>query len=138
MDLAAKLDGVFAALGDPTRWSVLERLARGSAGVSELARPFDMTLPSFVKHVGVLEDRGLVRTHKVGRVRTCELAPRALTLAEGWLAAQRRLWERRSDALAAFAEDLHRTEPVQRGSPDPCRPDPWAGSPAARPSRSGD
>lgn len=109
-EAAARLDGVFAALGDPTRRAVLERLARGAASVSELAQPFEMALPSFVKHLGVLEDCGLVRSHKEGRVRTCELAPRALSVAEGWLTAQRTLWERRSDAMAAFAEQLHRKE----------------------------
>ncbi|MCY3002314.1 MAG: metalloregulator ArsR/SmtB family transcription factor [Planctomycetota bacterium] len=109
-EAAARLDGVFAALGDPTRRAVLERLARGAASGSELAQPFDMALPSFVKHLGVLEDCGLVRSHKEGRVRTCELAPRALALAQGWLETQRTLWEARSDAMASFAEELHRKE----------------------------
>ncbi|MPZ59500.1 MAG: metalloregulator ArsR/SmtB family transcription factor [Rhizobiales bacterium] len=92
------IDSVFRALSDPTRRQVLERLSQSPASVSELAAPFDMALPSFVEHLGVLEGCGLVRSHKKGRVRTYQLAPKRLRLAEDWLARQRDLWER-SDEL---------------------------------------
>jgi DNA-binding transcriptional ArsR family regulator len=93
------LDHVFQALADPTRREVIERLAIGSASTSELARPFDMALPSFTQHLAVLERAGLVASAKVGRVRTYRLAPAALEAADGWLVEQRRLWERRLDRL---------------------------------------
>jgi DNA-binding transcriptional ArsR family regulator len=85
---------------------VLERLTRGPAAVSELAQPFKMALPSFVQHLGVLEDCGLVRSNKKGRVRTYALAPQPLKAAENWLSAQRLEWERRLDALDDFLETL--------------------------------
>src|SRR5215471_12826962 len=94
-----QLDGVFRALGDPTRRAVLSRLSTGPAPVSELARPFDITLPSFMQHLDVLEGCGLVRSRKVGRVRTYKLVPAPLKLAERWIAKQRILWERRLDQL---------------------------------------
>lgn len=100
------MDQVFRALSDPTRRRVLERLGRGPASVSDLAAPFDMALPSFVQHLGVLEDSGLVRSKKQGRVRTYHLAPRRLKQAESWLARQRSLWERRLDRLDAYLVDL--------------------------------
>ena len=100
------LTHVFRALTDPTRRAVLERLTRGPAAVSELAQPFRMALPSFVQHLGVLEDCGLVRSTKQGRVRTYTLVPQPLTAAEHWLAAQRLHWERRLDALDNFLETL--------------------------------
>ena len=93
------LAGVFHALGDPTRLAVLERLSRGPATVSELAEPFDMALPSFTQHLAVLEDAGLVRSRKKGRVRTCELALKPLDLAGDWMARRRELWTRRLDQL---------------------------------------
>jgi DNA-binding transcriptional ArsR family regulator len=101
-----RLTRVFQALSDPTRRAVLERLTRGAAPVSELARPFKMALPSFVQHLAVLEDCGLVRSRKRGRVRTCRLAPTPLKAAEQWLAAQRALWQRRLDALDDFLMTL--------------------------------
>jgi len=85
---------------------VLERLTRGPAAVSELAQPFKMALPSFVQHLGVLEDCGLVRSNKKGRVRTYALAPQPLKAAENWLSAQRLEWERRLDSLDDFLETL--------------------------------
>ena len=97
-----RVDGVFRALSDPTRRHVLERLSRSPASVSDLAGPFQMALPSFVEHLRVLEDCGLVRSHKAGRVRTYRLAPERLKLAEGWLAQQRALWERRLDQLDSY------------------------------------
>ena len=101
-----RIDGVFRALSDPTRRQVLERLNRSPASVSELARPFDMALPSFVQHLRVLEGCGLVRSRKSGRVRTYRLAPECLRLAEDWLATQRALWERRLDQLDEYLIDL--------------------------------
>src|ERR1700735_5273583 len=97
-----QLTRVFQALTDPTRRAVLERLTRGPAPVSELAQPFRMALPSFVQHLGVLENCGLVRSKKLGRVRTYSLAPRPLQAAEHWLSAQRTQWERRLDQLDDF------------------------------------
>jgi DNA-binding transcriptional ArsR family regulator len=101
-----QLTSVFHALTDPTRRAVLERLTHGPAAVSELAQPFKMALPSFVQHLGVLEDCGLVRSKKQGRVRTYTLVPQPLTAAEHWLSAQRALWERRLDSLDNFLETL--------------------------------
>ena len=101
-----ELGRVFQALTDPTRRAVLERLTRGPAAVSELAQPFKMALPSFVQHLGVLEDCGLVRSNKKGRVRTYALAPQPLKAAENWLSAQRLEWERRLDSLDDFLETL--------------------------------
>jgi DNA-binding transcriptional ArsR family regulator len=98
----ASVDHVFRALSDPTRRHVLERLSKSPASVSELAEPFDMALPSFVQHLRILEDSGLVRSQKAGRVRTYQLAPKRLKLAEDWLSRQRSLWERRLDQLDAY------------------------------------
>jgi DNA-binding transcriptional ArsR family regulator len=101
-----QLDGVFRALGDPTRRAVLGRLSVGPAPVSELARPFDMALPSFTQHLDVLERCGLVSSQKVGRVRTYWLAPQPLKAAESWMAQQRALWERRLDQLDNYLLEL--------------------------------
>jgi DNA-binding transcriptional ArsR family regulator len=101
-----ELTRVFRALTDPTRRAVLERLTRGPAPVSELAQPFRMALPSFVQHLQVLENCGLVRSKKQGRVRTFTLAPQQLEAAEHWLSAQRAHWERRLDALDDFLKTL--------------------------------
>ncbi len=102
-----EIDEVLHALADPTRRQVVERLVAGPASTSELARPFDMSLPSFTQHLGVLERAGLVTSTKAGRVRTYELSPNALESVDGWLAEQRRIWERRLDQLDAFVLDLH-------------------------------
>src|SRR5580693_8750061 len=100
------VDGVFRALGDPTRRVMVERLVEGPATVSELAGPLHMTLSGVVQHLGVLESCGLVRSEKVGRTRTCRLEPDGLQLAQDWFAGQRALWERRLDRLGAvLAED---------------------------------
>ena len=104
------LTAVFYALADPTRRSIVGTLGRGPATVSALAAPFEMALPSFMKHLAVLERSGLIRSRKTGRVRTCTLHPRALTQAEHWLVRQRALWEARSDRMTAFADDLHHRE----------------------------
>lgn len=103
---AGPLDRMFQALADPTRRVMVERLARGPASVSELAAPLNMSLPAVVQHLQMLEASGLVRTEKVGRVRTCQLEPGALQLAEQWINDRRLQWERRLDRLGAFlAED---------------------------------
>ena len=102
----AALSAVFHGLADPTRRAVLERLSRGAAAVSELARDSDMALPSFMQHLGVLEDSGLVRSHKTGRVRTYRLAPHGLRLAGNWLERQRTTWNRRLDQLDAYVTAL--------------------------------
>jgi DNA-binding transcriptional ArsR family regulator len=102
---SAQLDGVFVALADPTRRAVIGRLGRGPTSVGELAREFPMTLPSFMKHVRTLEANGLIRTTKVGRVRTCALDRDRLGLVDGWLAEQRRIWEDRTDRLEHFVTD---------------------------------
>ncbi len=98
------LDGVFAALADPTRRGILERLGEGEASISELAGRFGMTLTGVKKHVRVLEDAGLVATEKVGRVRRCRLGPRRLDAATEWMAMVQRMLEERLDHLAAFLE----------------------------------
>jgi DNA-binding transcriptional ArsR family regulator len=95
----AALDSVFHALADPTRRAVIQRLGQGSATVSELAEPFDMALPSFVKHIAVLEASGLIGSKKIGRVRTCTLKPRKLAAAERWFGEQRALRESRYNNL---------------------------------------
>ena len=101
-DHAVQLDRVFQALADPTRRSVLQRLSRKATPVSELAAPFDMALSSFLQHLKVLEACGLVRSSKAGRVRTYQIAPAPLKAAEGWMAAQRALWEGRFDRLDGY------------------------------------
>jgi DNA-binding transcriptional ArsR family regulator len=93
------IDLMFQALADPTRRVMVERLSRGPATVSELARPFDMSLPAIVQHLQVLEKSGLVRSEKVGRVRTCRIEPMALSTVEQWIADRRSTWERRFDRL---------------------------------------
>ncbi len=107
---AESIDGVFRALSDPTRRRVLERLGKKPASVSELAEPFDMALPSFVQHLRILEGCGLVRSKKTGRVRTYQLAPKRLKLAEDWLTRQRTMWERRLDQLDDYLAKVKETE----------------------------
>jgi DNA-binding transcriptional ArsR family regulator len=102
---SAELDGVLAALADPTRRAVVRRLGRGPTSVGELAREFPMTLPSFMKHVQTLESHGLISTVKSGRVRTCALNRERLALVDDWLAEQRRIWQVRTDRLEQFVTD---------------------------------
>jgi DNA-binding transcriptional ArsR family regulator len=111
----AQLSDVFYALGDPTRRAIVGALGKGPTTVSTLAAPFAMALPSFMKHLSVLERSGIVRSRKVGRVRTCELRPKALSPAEQWLARQRTAWQARTDRMAAFVEQLHQ-EDLDRGN----------------------
>lgn len=93
------LDLVFQALADPGRRLIVERLARGPASVSELAEPLDMSLPAVLQHLQVLETSGLMRSEKIGRVRTCRIEPAALRGAEGWIAGRRSMWEQALDRL---------------------------------------
>jgi DNA-binding transcriptional ArsR family regulator len=95
----APIDLLFQALADPTRRRMVERLSRGPASVTALAEPLAMSLPAVIQHLQVLESSGLVRTEKVGRVRTCSIEPAALRAAERWMAAQRATWERRLEQL---------------------------------------
>jgi DNA-binding transcriptional ArsR family regulator len=97
---------VFHALADPTRLAVVERLSTGPAATSELAKPFKMALPSFLQHLDVLQKSGLVRSSKAGRVRTYQLAPKALKRAEDWMATRRAVWEWRLDRLDSLPDDL--------------------------------
>lgn len=110
--LAAPLDASFAALSDPTRRGVLEQLGRSDASITDLADKFHMTLTGMKKHVGLLEQAGLVTTEKVGRVRTCKLGPRRLEEEAAWLLRYRQVWEARFDALDEVIEELKRKEKV--------------------------
>src|ERR671922_1810155 len=96
------VDRVFHALADPNRRVIVERLSRGPASVSELARPLPMSLPAVVQHLHVLEASGLVRSDKIGRVRTCRIEPAALRPVEQWISARRTSWERRLDRLGEY------------------------------------
>ncbi|HUK89752.1 MAG TPA: metalloregulator ArsR/SmtB family transcription factor [Blastocatellia bacterium] len=98
----AKINLVFHALGDPTRRAIVERLSQGPVSVSKLAAPLAVTLAAVVQHLQVLEESGLVRTEKVGRVRTCRIEPKGLTVVEQWIAERRSLWEKRFDRLGVL------------------------------------
>ena len=104
------LDSVYQALADPSRRAIVARLTRGPASVSELARPLPMSLPAVVQHLAVLEASGLVRSRKVGRVRTCRIEPKALGRAEDWIAQRREEWERRLDRLGDYLGELQAKE----------------------------
>jgi DNA-binding transcriptional ArsR family regulator len=106
----AHLDTSFAALSDPTRRGVLEQLGRADASITDLAAKFHMTLTGMKKHVGVLEQAGLVTTEKVGRVRTCKLGPRRLEDEAAWIERYRQLWDARFDELDNVVEELKRRE----------------------------
>ncbi|HEY2511552.1 MAG TPA: metalloregulator ArsR/SmtB family transcription factor [Polyangiaceae bacterium] len=95
----AAVDRVFHALAEPTRRAIVEQLSRGPSSVSDLAKPFDMTLAAVVQHLQVLEESGLVTSEKVGRVRTCRIEPAGLSVAAQWIEDRRALWERRLDRL---------------------------------------
>ncbi|WP_353839180.1 ArsR/SmtB family transcription factor [Mesorhizobium sp.] len=99
------LDTAFHALADSTRRAVISRLMKGPAPVKELAEPFDMGLPAFLKHLRVLEESGLIATEKSGRVRTCRIRPKHLSEAETWLSEQRALWQAGADRLATYVEN---------------------------------
>jgi DNA-binding transcriptional ArsR family regulator len=106
------LDLTFQALADPTRRVMVERLSRGPASVSELAKPLDMSLSAVVQHLAVLEASGLVRSAKAGRVRTCQVEPKALRAAEQWIADRRMVWERRLDRLGEYLAE-HQEDPIK-------------------------
>jgi DNA-binding transcriptional ArsR family regulator len=110
---APPLDHVFSALSDPSRRAMVERLTRGPASVSELASPLAMSLPAVVQHLHVLERSGLVRSEKVGRVRTCQIEAAALRSAEDWIAERRTTWERRLDRLGEYLA-ANPDEPTER------------------------
>lgn len=107
MDLSrGELDLIFTALADPTRRAILERLAQGSAPVSELAAPFEMALPTVMGHIKRLEDAGLITSEKDGRVRTCALRADAFEPVQDWLSSQRSIWEARLDRLDDYIMNL--------------------------------
>ena len=137
---AAALDQVFRALADATRRDVVERLARGPATVSDLAQPYGMSLPGFMKHLQVLEDAGLLVKAKEGRTVHCELAPRALEDAAMWLAHYQKFWNARLDALGRY---LYHQEEIQPWPREPKAPSKTArsfassGATRSRPKKSG-
>lgn len=106
-----ELSGLFQALADPTRRAVLGQLSRAPASIGELARPFDMALPSFMKHIRLLEGCGLIRTQKTGRVRHCSIEPQRFATIETWLSQQRAIWEGRADRLEHFVITMQDTSP---------------------------
>ncbi len=106
LNQSTELDRLFHALADPARRAIVERLSRGPAPVSELARPLPMSLPAAMQHLSVLEAAGLVRSQKTGRVRTCAIEPAALSEAERWINARRLAWEHRLDRLGAYLKTL--------------------------------
>ncbi len=106
LNQSADLDRLFHALADPARRAMVERLSRGPAAVSDLARPLPMSLPSAMQHLAVLEAAGLVRSRKEGRVRTCAIEPLALSQAEQWINARRSEWEQRLDRLGDYLKSL--------------------------------
>ena len=108
----ARLDASFAALSDATRRGVLEQLGRAEASITDLAEKFNMTLTGMKKHVGVLEQAGLVTTEKGGRVRTCKIGPRRLEEETAWIERYRQLWDARFDELDKVVEELKRKEKV--------------------------
>jgi DNA-binding transcriptional ArsR family regulator len=121
----AALDRLFQALADPSRRRMVERLGRGTASVSELAEPFSMSLAAVVQHVQVLEAAGLIRSEKVGRVRTCRIEPSAMRTVERWVADRRAAWEQRFDRLgellaeepaAGTAEEQERPKEKREGA----------------------
>jgi DNA-binding transcriptional ArsR family regulator len=105
-----QLNRIFQALSDPTRRAVLGRLGQGPASVSELAEPFDMALPSFLKHIRLLESTGWIQTRKEGRVRTCAIEKEPFDAVDAWLSAQRAVWEGRTDRLEQFVTKVERKE----------------------------
>lgn len=107
------LDLMFQALADPTRRAMIDRLSRGPASVSELARPFDMSLPAVVQHLAALENSGLVTSQKIGRVRTVQMQPDTLSLAEQWINDRRTSWAKRLDRLGEFLSETE-DEPETR------------------------
>lgn len=113
------LSATFGALADPTRRAILARLAQGDAPVGELAAPFEMSLPAVSKHLGVLEDAGLIVREREGRVRRCHLQPETMRAAADWIEFYRRFWEEQFDALADFLErDTTESKQNRKGASD--------------------
>jgi DNA-binding transcriptional ArsR family regulator len=110
LNYQASLDSAFQALADPARRAILDRLSGGPASVSELAKPLPMSLPAVMLHLKVLEQSGLIKSSKAGRVRTCRIEPKFFSEAERWIAERRQMWERNLDRLGAF---LDQTKPEQ-------------------------
>jgi DNA-binding transcriptional ArsR family regulator len=108
----SEIDSQFRALAEPTRRSIVERLGRGPATVSSLAEPFDMSLAAIVQHLKVLEDSGLIRTEKIGRVRTCQIVPAGFQMIADWIGERRSLVEKRLDRLGVLLAELE-NDPVQ-------------------------
>jgi DNA-binding transcriptional ArsR family regulator len=102
LNQSTQLDQMFQALADPSRRGMLERLCKGPASVSDLAEPFKMSLPAVLQHLQVLEQSGLVKTEKVGRVRTCSVETKALRSVEQWITGRRTMWEQHFDRLGAY------------------------------------
>jgi DNA-binding transcriptional ArsR family regulator len=138
LESTADVNRLFHALADGTRRELIQRLSRGSATVSELAKPLPISLAAVVQHVQVLEDCGVVRTRKVGRVRTCELDAGGLLRAERWIAARRMLWEGRLDRLGALLEadasSGHRADSSREAGSSPRRK---RGGPRSKTEREG-
>jgi DNA-binding transcriptional ArsR family regulator len=107
---APTLDSVFGALSDPTRRAMIQQLSRGPVAVSDLARPLSLALPAAMQHLRVLESAGLIRSEKVGRVRTCRIEPAALLQAERWIVDRRATWERRLDRLGTYLANEDRNK----------------------------
>ena len=114
--LPAEVELLFAALADPSRRQMVDRLSRGPATVSELARPLPMSLPAVMQHLQVLETSGLVRSQKIGRVRTCRIEPASLRAAEDWVTERRRSWEGRLDRLGDYLTE-NPDQPTPRSKP---------------------
>jgi DNA-binding transcriptional ArsR family regulator len=113
---SGELDLVFQALGDPTRRALVDHLTHGSASVSELAAPLPISMPAVLQHLRALEDSGLIRSEKVGRVRTCHLEPKMLNSAQTWIQARKAMWERRLDRLDSLLATLLPEEPPTKQS----------------------
>jgi DNA-binding transcriptional ArsR family regulator len=105
MQAAKSIDRIFHALGEPTRRAIIDKLSHGPISVSHLAEPLEITLAAVVQHLQILEDSGLVRTEKVGRVRTCRIEPAGLTAVEKWIQDRRSHWEKRLDRLSKLLQD---------------------------------
>jgi DNA-binding transcriptional ArsR family regulator len=114
LNKSVSLDDAFHALADPTRRSMVDRLCRGPASVSELAQPLAMSLPAVVQHLQVLESSGLVRSEKIGRVRTCRIEHAALRTAERWITERRTSWERRLDRLGKYLAEHPEESPAKK------------------------
>jgi len=113
------VDRIFHALDDPTRRAMLERLSRGPVSVSRLAEPLAVSLAAVLQHLQILEESGVIRTEKVGRVRNCWIAPQGLRLAGQWINERIRLWERRLDRLGELLAEREAEEPLQKGKKKP-------------------